>query len=67
MPSRPTPPAMRSAGSGRAAIPANLNYGDCFPHALAKVLHAPLLYKGDDSSQTDITAVIANQSESETA
>jgi ribonuclease VapC len=44
---------------GKGRHPANLNYGDCFSYALAKVLHAPLLYKEDDFSQTDITAVIA--------
>jgi ribonuclease VapC len=51
---------------GKGRHPANLNYGDCFSYALAKVLHAPLLHKGGDFSQTDITAVLADQSESET-
>ena len=51
---------------GKGRHPANLNYGDCFSYALAKVLHAPLLYKGDDFSRTDITAAMADQSESET-
>jgi ribonuclease VapC len=48
---------------GKGRHPANLNYGDCFSYALAKALHAPLLYKGDDFSQTDITAVIATNPE----
>lgn len=34
--------------------PARLNLGDCFAYALAKQLDAPLLYKGDDFSRTDI-------------
>jgi len=39
-------------GKGRHA--AGLNFGDCFPYALAKVLNAPLLYKGLDFAQTDL-------------
>jgi ribonuclease VapC len=46
---------------GKGRHPAGLNYGDCFSYALAKVLHAPLLYKGDDFSRTDITACVADQ------
>lgn len=38
-------------GSGH---PAGLNYGDLFSYALAKVRGLPLLFKGDDFSQTDI-------------
>ncbi|HEV2365377.1 MAG TPA: type II toxin-antitoxin system VapC family toxin [Caulobacteraceae bacterium] len=33
---------------------AGLNLGDCFAYALAKREGAPLLYKGDDFSRTDI-------------
>ena len=51
---------------GKGRHPANLNYGDCFAYALAKVLHAPLLYKGNDFAQTDITPVIAGQTEGQT-
>lgn len=40
-------------GKGRHA--AGLNYGDCFSYALATVLGEPLLYKGDDFRQTDVT------------
>jgi ribonuclease VapC len=39
-------------GKGRGA--AGLNFGDCFSYALAKATGAPLLFKGDDFSQTDI-------------
>jgi ribonuclease VapC len=38
-------------GSGH---PARLNFGDLFGYALAKVRGLPLLFKGDDFSQTDI-------------
>lgn len=34
--------------------PACLNFGDVFSYALAKVRGLPLLFKGDDFSQTDI-------------
>lgn len=37
---------------------AKLNFGDCFAYALSKTSGEPLLFKGDDFSQTDITAVI---------
>lgn len=39
---------------GRGNHPAGLNYGDCFAYALAKATDEPLLFKGDDFSQTDI-------------
>ena len=38
-------------GTGHGA---SLNYGDCFSFALAKHLDAPLLFKGDDFSRTDL-------------
>lgn len=47
--------AYRRFGKGRH--PAALNYGDCFSYALAVALQEPLLFKGDDFSQTDVTAV----------
>jgi ribonuclease VapC len=34
--------------------PANLNFGDCFAYALARVKREPLLYKGDDFGHTDV-------------
>ncbi|TWG90058.1 ribonuclease VapC [Mesorhizobium sp. J18] len=52
--------AWRRYGKGRH--PAALNYGDCFSYALAKLSGEPLLFKGDDFSQTDISsAVRANE------
>jgi ribonuclease VapC len=42
---------------GRGRHPARLNYGDCFAYALAKSRGLPLLFQGDDFSQTDIDAV----------
>jgi ribonuclease VapC len=38
-------------GSGHRA---NLNFGDCFAYALARVKREPLLYKGDDFVHTDL-------------
>ena len=35
--------------------PAQLNMGDCFAYAVAKSYRAPLLFKGDDFTQTDIS------------
>ena len=40
---------------GRGRHPARLNFGDCFAYALAKDSAAPLLFKGEDFSHTDIT------------
>jgi ribonuclease VapC len=31
-----------------------LNFGDCFSYAMAKALHAPLLFKGSDFAKTDV-------------
>jgi ribonuclease VapC len=39
---------------GRGRHPARLNMGDCFAYACARALGVPLLFKGDDFSQTDI-------------
>jgi len=44
---------------GKGRHPAGLNYGDCFSYALARTLGEPLLYKGDDFSQTDVGTVAA--------
>jgi ribonuclease VapC len=44
-----------SKGSGH---PAKLNFGDCFAYALAKESGEPLLFKGNDFSQTDIVAAL---------
>ena len=40
-------------GKGRGH-PARLNLCDCFAYAMAKQHGVPLLYKGDDFSQTDL-------------
>ena len=39
---------------GRGAHPAGLNFGDCFSYEVAKEHSCPLLYIGDDFSQTDL-------------
>jgi ribonuclease VapC len=44
--------AYRRFGKGRHA--ARLNMGDCAAYALAKARGWPLLFKGEDFSQTDI-------------
>ncbi len=42
-------------GSGH---PAGLNFGDIFSYSVAKVRRIPLLFKGNDFSQTDIPSAI---------
>lgn len=37
---------------------AKLNLGDCFAHALARELDAPLLYKGDGFTRTDVKSAL---------
>jgi ribonuclease VapC len=44
--------AFHDFGKGRHK--AGLNFGDCFSYALAKSAGEPLLFKGNDFSQTDI-------------
>jgi len=41
---------------GKGQHPAGLNFGDCFSYALAKATGEPLLFKGVDFAQTDITS-----------
>ena len=41
---------------GRGNHPAALDFGDCFAYALASVTGEPLLFKGDDFSETDVAA-----------
>jgi len=48
--------AFRQFGKGRHA--ANLNFGDCFSYALAKANDLPLLFKGNDFSQTDVERAV---------
>lgn len=45
--------AYREFGKGRHK--AGLNFGDCFAYALAHTTGEPLLFKGNDFSQTDIS------------
>jgi len=42
--------------SGHAA---QLNYGDCFSYALAAATGEPLLYKGNDFSETDLRSALS--------
>lgn len=39
---------------GKGIHRARLNFGDCFTYALAKATREPLLFKGNDFSQTDL-------------
>jgi len=39
---------------GRGRHPARINFGDCFPYALAKARGDTLLFKGEDFSKTDL-------------
>lgn len=39
---------------GKGRHPAGLNMGDCFTYAVAAIAKAPLLFKGDDFSRTDL-------------
>jgi ribonuclease VapC len=48
--------AFRRFGKGRH--PAGLNLGDCFSYATASLANAPLLFKGDDFAQTDLTSAL---------
>ena len=43
---------------GKGIHPARLNFGDCIVYALAKDTGEPLLFKGEDFSQTDLVPVI---------
>ncbi len=52
----------RASGDGRLAPLgkgrhlAGLNFGDCFAYATAALSNLPLLFKGNDFSQTDLRA-----------
>ena len=46
----------QSYGKGRHR--AGLNFGDCFSYGLAMALDRPLLFKGDDFSQTDVKVAV---------
>ena len=45
---------------GRGRHPAGLNFGDCLTYATAVAQNEPLLYKGDDFPQRNITNGIAS-------
>jgi ribonuclease VapC len=49
--------AYRDFGKG-SGHPAQLNLGDCFAYALAKVTGEPLLFKGNDFIHTDIASAL---------
>ncbi|MGZ8160811.1 MAG: type II toxin-antitoxin system VapC family toxin [Methylobacter sp.] len=48
--------AWRKYGKGRH--PAKLNFGDCCSYAAAQQSNMPLLFKGNDFSQTDIPSAL---------
>lgn len=48
--------AFQRFGKGRHA--SGLNFGDCFSYALAHRLNVPLLFVGNDFSQTDLAAAL---------
>jgi ribonuclease VapC len=41
---------------GKGRHKAGLNFGDCFAYALTKATGEPLLFKGNDFTQTDVEA-----------
>jgi len=43
---------------GKGVHPASLNFGDCFSYVLAKQRKLPLLFVGNDFSQTDIVSAL---------
>ena len=49
--------AYRDYGRG-SGHPANLNLGDCFSYALARVKREPILFKGDDFVHTDLRSAV---------
>ena len=49
-----TPVPLEEAHIHRAA----LNFGDCFSYGLARSLEAPLLFKGDNFTATDLAVAL---------
>jgi ribonuclease VapC len=43
---------------GKGYHPASLNFGDCAAYALARSLDAPLLFKGNDFTRTDVRRAV---------
>ena len=46
---------------GKGNHGAGLNFGDCFAYALSKATGFPLLFKGDDFSQTDVVSAFESR------
>ena len=44
---------------GKGRHPASLNFGDCFAYSLSKTSGQPLLFKGNDFTQTDVKVAVA--------
>ena len=53
--------AYQDFGKGRHK--AGLNFGDCFAYALARITGEPLLFKGNDFVNTDLTLYAAHSSD----
>lgn len=50
--------AQAFAKYGRAHHPARLNFGDCAAYATARIADEPLLFVGNDFSQTDVVSAL---------
>ncbi len=50
--------AVAYAQWGKGNHPARLNFGDCFSYALAQDRNCPLLFVGNDFSQTDVRSAL---------
>lgn len=48
----------KAAADGYERFSAVLNFGDCFAYGTAKHLNEPLLFKGNDFSQTDVRSAL---------
>ena len=56
----PAREANRDFGGG-GSHPARLNFGDCFAYALAKAMHEPLLFKGNDFKYTEVIPALSGR------
>lgn len=45
---------------GRGALPAALNFGDCFAYALAEQQHCPLLFISKDFARADVKRALSS-------
>ena len=50
--------AQAYASWGKGVHPAGLNFGDCFAYEVARENDCPLLFVGNDFSQTDVQSVL---------